>query len=374
MRLKLLTLSALVFAAGAVRAAEPPVAVLTEPPVARVAPAEPEPEYTTRDAGVAVRWKQYVGCGTCIASEDGKSLVLTCNHIFDERQGETAPYPLAAVVTHRGKEYRATAVSGEYPADLALLVVDGALPVARIATVPAAPGDRIVHYGNTSGSGPSGSPGVVVPHRPNYVNPSCHFEWRGKAIEGDSGAGIFNTRGELVAVVCGRTANDPSSNGRGAPITAITVSIKQRAPFRLFPRLRDRLEQRHKGATDLAVAPEPPAARVANDADDAPITQEWIITPDGRSIQVQVQRGGSGFRVPVSGDGAAYLSAGDCPNGRCPLPGASFGGGYSAASCSSGGCYGSAPAPQYRGVSGGCSGGSCPPRRAGWYPGKLLGR
>ncbi len=332
---KPLVLVALLFT-GAALASEPPAYLPPlEPPVARVA-AETEASADPRTACVTVQWKQYLGSGTCIYSEGGKSLVLTCNHIYNEASdGSTAAYPLDGAVTHKGTRYTATAVAGDGAADLALVIVDGTLPVARLAVTAAAPGDKIVHYGNASGTGPSGSRGTVVSPWPNYVNPSCHFEYAGLAIEGDSGAGVFNTSGELVAVVCGRTGFSRTNNGRGTPVTAIRVTVTQKAPFRLFPRFRTWLDSRRGASAAPMGRIEPPAAVTIHISPDGTVNE---LHADGVFRAVP----GAAKRSPAVAEPPA------CEGGRCPIPQSQpqaqpfqFG-----SSCPGGNC----PAPQRRGL------------------------
>ena len=240
------------------RANDPPLALLPDnPPSAVVTPAK----YDAKAAAVGVQWKKYLGSGTCIASENGASLVLTCNHVFAEQPYPGAPfplaaYPLAAWVTHGGTEYKAVALAGDERSDLALVIVDAPLPVARIAASDPPEGAAVRHYGRTSKE----TSGKVLPLRTEYTSPAARFTFTAAAIEGDSGAGVFNEDGELVAVVCGRIRSEATAPGRGTTVSIVrTVVTTHSGRLALFPRLRAKLDAR-KAATTVTVQPVPPAA------------------------------------------------------------------------------------------------------------------
>lgn len=316
----LLTLPALLLAClplvasdpPAARPMDPPAAYSIDPPAALVE-APPEPKYDPKAATCVVNWKQYLGSGTCIASEGGKSLVLTCNHVWSEQSSPGAPFPLGSYplfgeVRHDGKTYSATAIAGDADADLALVVVDAPLPVARIATQTPAVGAKVRHYGMTS----KDTSGEVLPARTDISAAAHQFAFTTSAIPGDSGAGVFDERGELVAVVCGRTGMATSAPARGPSVTVIrsVVVHHTRAFPHLFPRLRDRLAARSASNAVPSYLPDPPAA----------------VAPKA---------------VPVAPKKVSADPANGCPNGTCPLPSAQFGSG----SCANGQC-----APAARGI------------------------
>src|SRR5579871_6527844 len=74
------------------------------------------------------------GSGTVIHCADGKSCVLSNNHVFADQPYPGAPFPRApypipaAVQTRDGKLLRGVAIDGDADADLALVVIDGELP------------------------------------------------------------------------------------------------------------------------------------------------------------------------------------------------------------------------------------------------------
>lgn len=295
----IMAIAVILFIAAFTRANEPPVALLDSPPAAQVAAPTPDPSA----ACVRVSWKQWSASGTCIASEDGKSLILTCNHLFYEQPYAGAPfqlgaYPLTSTVTVRGKTYTATAIAGDADADLALVEVDAVLPVADIAPELPQSGSKVQHYGLGSGGGV----GKVLPVPTNVSRPSMMFLYDAKSDSGDSGAGVFDEFGRLCAVHCGRDGTARSSPSRGTPVTSVRVVVKQHTP-RLFSRLRARLESRKSPAATM-VYPEPPAAVVPPKKVELPKKVEYVAPPTVYyypSVDVNVSGGG-------------------CANGQCPLP------------------------------------------------------
>lgn len=181
------------------------------------------------------------GTGTVIAAEFGRSLVLTNAHVLESGTGKLT-------VTLAGKEYPATFLYGSRVShtgpslihvdgpDLALCVVGEELPVAPIAALDPAKGDRVRMWGfggRLGKDGPKFRSGKAV-EGPRFVDPTDLA--RMGTISGDSGSGWFNDAGELCAVHWG-----------GDGQTAYAVPVRVARPFirdhaaRLFPGLAKRL-------------------------------------------------------------------------------------------------------------------------------------
>lgn len=211
-------------------------------------------------ACVRVQWGQYGGSGTCLATESGKSLVLTCNHVFSD--GGIGAYPQDCTVQHKGKVYTATAVAGDREADLALVVVDGELPCADIESDNAAIGTEVWHRGIGSGGGSGRVASVPGIGRYQWVESSCHFAADMPSVSGDSGAGVFTVTGRLVAVHNGRfgAAGDLA---RGTPLTPVRNFLRATARF-TFPGFAARLDLNRAmaaAASAAAAKSAPPAAK-----------------------------------------------------------------------------------------------------------------
>lgn len=334
---------------------EPPAALVDGPPVALVTPRIAKPEVEPVSAGMAacvfVNTVNGGGSGTCVASEGGKSLVLTNNHVVSSgRHPDTGwrddVYPLVATVTHEKKQYTATAVSGVRNEDIALVVVDGTLPVALVAERAPAAGTKV--YRNGSGSGYQVCQ-VIEPDM-SWTQPSMHFVVKGISESGDSGAGYFDEKGLLVAVHCGKNTTD---NPRGTPITSVRTVVLERTPV-LFPRLRARLAARNTVIV-VPVDPEPPAAIVATKPRTA------VACSSCSTCGINCTCLGSGLycadgRCPLSAGpvtGYAPTTAGTCSGPSCPVPATStplryvLPGSSSSGTCSGPSCR---PAPTRRGL------------------------
>lgn len=186
------------------------------------------------------------GTGTCIASEDGKSLVLTNAHVVEDING-------TCTVINAQKDYSGQVLcTARYMnADLALVMVNGELPAAPIADAEPSQGDRIRMWGFGGRMGRDGAVekiGRFIGRAFNRDNVNSTVQ----TISGDSGSGWFNDAGELVAVHWG-------NDGRGwaVPLQAIRTFTKTKGGP-LFPRLAKRL-----GWTETKTLPKaaPPASK-----------------------------------------------------------------------------------------------------------------
>lgn len=255
------------------------------------------------------------GSGTVIACENGKSLVVTNNHVLSpgkDRFGRFLPTPAGtgAVVKHAGKRHPGTVLASSQDRDLCAVLVDADLPAAPLATDGAPVGSKVTRYGIGTGE----QTGTVVPHDPSYTNPSMHFVVRGRSESGDSGSAYFNARGELVAVHCGK---DAAGNPRGTPVVYVRVWVREVAGPK-FPRLRELLAHAAKRAIDwlfdsvlkrrrVEVVQPGPLARVVPKAVPAapPVVAYRLITYRDRWGRTWSRW------EPV---------APACPGGTCPLP------------------------------------------------------
>jgi hypothetical protein len=152
-----------------------------------------------------------VGSGTLVdTSEDGREgLVLTCAHLFNEGVGEV-------VVSFPGaKTHGAKLVAIDRDAGLAALAISN--PASTQVTV-----DFTVQQGEpvkACGFGPQGEYACAIgPIVGEAVNTGQTSVLVGDAVRlGDSGGGVFNADGNLVAVVWGE-ANGVTYASAGVPL------------------------------------------------------------------------------------------------------------------------------------------------------------
>lgn len=200
-----------------------------------VAPA-PRDSLSPSASAVKVTTRSGYCSGTVIASEGGKSLVVTCAHCFRsaDRRRATDPggHPVAGYsVCPPGNApcLAVRLVAVDEVADLALLSVDAALPAVRVAHARPVAGAEVQHWGISSGP----AQGVVLYMSDRATDgPTLTFRSSLSSIPGDSGAGVF-ANNELVAVNWGY---GPLGVQRGTLATRLSALCKASATVQtLFP-------------------------------------------------------------------------------------------------------------------------------------------
>lgn len=140
-----------------------------------------------------------MGTGTLVARNRGMSIVATCAHLFTEGEGETF------VIGTDGAPQRALIVAIDEQNDLACLaLVSSSARAAAIAKERPEIGAPLTWCG----CGEEGDFRETQGELADYVTltgAESHgvLEVTGAARHGDSGGPIFNSRGELVAVIMG---------------------------------------------------------------------------------------------------------------------------------------------------------------------------
>ncbi len=290
---------AIVFVAALSGSANEPPAVRADPPAIRAAepvatPVAHASVYVSVDLGGG---SKAGGTGTVIASESGKSLILTNAHVVPSGDRPiSVTYwcdrkPWVSPATYLG----GSAVVDIGPhlievrgPDLALLLLDcAALPAVEIADTLPAPGDPVSLYGfgGASSVAPIHKAGRVLSDDRSYTTAGDPIARTSIAtVNGDSGAGILDASGKLVAVHWGHGAV------RLDTVHAFTVRVLERKG--IFQRLKDRLTARRIAkavAAALAAQPTPPSVKAPPVQAPAPIP-------------------------------ASFPSASSCPGGVCPAP------------------------------------------------------
>lgn len=143
-----------------------------------------------------------VGTGTIIDSYNGEALVLTCGHLFRENQGKTK----IVVETFLGgqiQSYPATLIDFQAKdMDIGLIAFrpNGNIPVARL--IPKnrklTEGQPVFSWGCDRGALPSRRDSRIS--KLNRYLGAANVEVEGEPVEGRSGGGLFDDRGELIGV------------------------------------------------------------------------------------------------------------------------------------------------------------------------------
>jgi len=152
-----------------------------------------------------------LGTGVLVDKEGEYGLVITCQHLFREGLGKVT------VVFPDGEAFEARLVHQDRAADLAALLIarPSAEPV-RVASRPPQPGEPV----QSCGYGPDGrywcNQGRVVGYsRTGQTSGWETLELTGRARLGDSGGPVFNSQGELVAILWGTDGRSVSGTYSG---------------------------------------------------------------------------------------------------------------------------------------------------------------
>jgi len=150
------------------------------------------------------------GSGTIIDSRPGRTIVLTCGHIFrnlaDESSVEVDIFKGDQAETYVGKVLRF-----DLESDVGLLTIASDVPLSKslVAAVDVRqlPNDRVFSIGCGGGEEPTRQDIRVTRLNP-YLGPH-NLECTRTPIQGRSGGGLFNEKGEIIGVCF---AADPDPN------------------------------------------------------------------------------------------------------------------------------------------------------------------
>ncbi len=206
--------------ARASAASDPFVAVNASQPE----PATPSPLASTARLRIEDPTGQSIGSGTVIDSRNGEALIVTCGHVFRESQGKGkisvdlfgpgAPQGLPGQVIGYDLERDLGFVAIRPGVDVASAHVAAANSTTRV-------GDPVSSVGCNGGAAPTVMSSQVTAID-KYLGPP-NIQAAGLPVQGRSGGGLFNARGELIGVC---NAADPEDNeGLYAAIGAIHAEL-----------------------------------------------------------------------------------------------------------------------------------------------------
>ncbi|HUP77606.1 MAG TPA: trypsin-like peptidase domain-containing protein [Pirellula sp.] len=177
-----------------------------DPPSLRAQSDSLRPQSNPQGATVRIRVEEprheSVGTGTIIDSHNGEALVLTCGHLFRENHGKT----VITVETFLGGQiqtYPATLIDFQAnDMDIGLIAFRpiAATPVARLIPKNRTlnEGQPVFSWGCDRGALPSRRDSRIT--KLNRYLGAANVEADGEPVEGRSGGGLFDERGELIGV------------------------------------------------------------------------------------------------------------------------------------------------------------------------------
>ena len=150
---------------------------------------------------VTINGRVNLGSGTVVDSRSGRTLIVTCGHIFrDFDNASKVEVDLFANGAHR--TFVGTVHGFDLDADVGLIAVgtDAAVAAAPLATarMSLSQGERVACVGCSGGNDPSREQ-LTVTAINKYDGPD-NIECTGTPVQGRSGGGLFNQQGELVGV------------------------------------------------------------------------------------------------------------------------------------------------------------------------------
>lgn len=167
---------------------------------------------------------QSFGSGTVIDSRNGEALIVTCGHVFRESQGKGrisvdlfgagAPQGLPGQIIGYDLERDLGFVAIRPGVDVAAAPVAAADAATRV-------GDPVSSVGCNGGAAPTVMSSQITAID-KYLGPP-NIQAAGLPVQGRSGGGLFNARGELIGVC---NAADPEDNeGLYAALGAIHAEL-----------------------------------------------------------------------------------------------------------------------------------------------------
>lgn len=215
-----------------------------------------------------------VGTGTIIDSHNGEALVLTCGHLFRENQGQTK-ITVETFLSGQVQMYPATLIDFQAKdMDIGLIAFrpNVATPVARLIPKNRTliEGQPVFSWGCDRGALPSRRDSRIT--KLNRYLGAANVEVDGEPVEGRSGGGLFDERGELIGVCYAADPELKEGLYNGADV--VYFELAKLGLQRLF---NDRMFNDHLDAPQTQSI-----ARATNTTPDATAIAEMTVILRGR--------------------------------------------------------------------------------------------
>jgi len=203
-----------------------------EQPIPANPSADPALAYSTR---IRVRDDRGInfGSGTILESQTGRTVILTCGHIFRDLP-KNASIEVDVFLGKRFETFLGEIIEFDLDGDVGLIAIRtaDALPVARLASEKSliSTSDRVYSIGCGGGEAPSRQ-SLVVTALNRYEGPH-NIECTGVPQQGRSGGGLFGQNGEVIGVCI---AADPKERrGLYAGYEAVHALLEQAGMAHLY--------------------------------------------------------------------------------------------------------------------------------------------
>ena len=252
------------------------------------------------------------GSGTIIDSREGRTIVLTCGHIF-RKLDERSVIDVDVFTGAKHETFVARLLKHDLEADVGLISIPTArpLPAAIVSglTTAVSLNQHVFSVGCSGGDSPTKRQHRVTALN-RYLGPD-NIECSDVPVQGRSGGGLFDTNGRLVAVCI--AADQRDQRGLYAGLKPIHELLDQTQLTHLYPQAQPRPQPNLPTATDassLAAANNSSAQLIAK-SDAANLPQEDEPFAERDAINPPFAATKSPTSAKLSASDRALLSAED---------------------------------------------------------------
>ncbi|KAA0138274.1 thioredoxin fold domain-containing protein [Gimesia chilikensis] len=200
-----------------------------------------------------------LGSGTVIHSAVGRTLIMTCSHIFSDIRADS----VIEVDVFQGEKYDTyvgTLVRYNLEADVGLISIptSGVVAAAKVAPLEdeVKAGDVVASLGCSSGELPTLEK-IKVTELNRFLGPD-NIECTGMPVQGRSGGGLFNRSGQLVGVCFAVDKEDRRGLYAGLPVVHKLLDESNLTALYKQPAVQESAPE-----TKFAMSEAAPAAQVA---------------------------------------------------------------------------------------------------------------
>ncbi|MBL8848122.1 MAG: trypsin-like peptidase domain-containing protein [Planctomycetaceae bacterium] len=170
-------------------------------PAGQAAPPTNDPMHSSVRIRASIKGQISLGSGTVVASQPGRTLIVTCGHIFRDRDDSTK-VEVDLFENGRSQTYVATIIDFDLPSDVGLV----SIPThSVVSSTPVAPAElkleraqSVACVGCSGGNDPTREQ-LYITEVNKYDGPD-NIECTGTPVQGRSGGGLFNADGQLIGV------------------------------------------------------------------------------------------------------------------------------------------------------------------------------